>query len=116
MALSMSKIPKEGKPVKHEKELACEVYRALMDHPEGFKIWFWGSACVGKKFSVILDTFRSSPTIQVHVEQDERTPKEVADAQRCIEVEVPFWWRRRILRAAKTVVVRTALNNLKPTA
>lgn len=96
-----------------EKELARAVYHALTNNPEDFKIWFWGSACVGNKFSVIMDTFRSNPTIQVHIGQDDRTPKDIADTQRCIEVEVPFWWRRRILRATKTVVARAALNSLK---
>lgn len=98
-----------GGTMRYEIQLAKEAHKELVNHPDNFKIWFWGAACVGNKFSIIMDTLRSSPTIQMHIDQDERTPEEVKESQRCIEVEVPYWWRRKIVKAAKSVVARAAL-------
>lgn len=86
------------------------VHSTLLNQPEAFVLWFNGSACVGPAFTIVIELWRDKPTIIFKGEPDLIG----ADLQSAgnVELEIPFWWRRRIVKAARRVVIRAAMQRV----
>lgn len=82
------------------------VHSTLLNQPEAFVLWFNGSACVGPAFTIIIELWRDKPTLIFKGKAD--LTGAALQSVGNIELEIPFWWRWRIVKAARRVVIRAA--------